>query len=76
MMLQLDHSRGGFLVGAADYDECAERVAYLLTHPYESAEFARYGKEHVHENFWSRGFLATGCRSWTNSSRRCSLQRC
>jgi len=55
--LQLSDGEGGFLVDPTDYDECADRIVYLLEHPDEAAEFAARGKEHVRKNFLTTRLL-------------------
>jgi trehalose synthase len=55
--LQLSDGTGGFLVDPDDFDQCADRVAYLLENPDEAREIARLGKEHVRENFLTTRLL-------------------
>ncbi len=47
--LQMQNGIGGFLVDSVE--ECAERVAYLLTHSDEAEAIARRGWERVRDNF-------------------------
>ncbi len=47
--LQMQNGIGGFLVDSVE--ECAERVAYLLTHSDEAETIARRGWERVRDNF-------------------------
>lgn len=47
--LQMQNNIGGFLVNSVE--ECAERVAYLLTHSEEAERIARRGWERVRDNF-------------------------
>lgn len=47
--LQMQNGIGGFLVNSVE--ECAERVAYLLTHSAEAESVARSGWERVRDNF-------------------------
>lgn len=55
--LQLSEGKGGFLVDPNDYDEAAEKVAYLVQNPAEAQEMGRLGKEHVRENFLTTRLL-------------------
>jgi trehalose synthase len=55
--LQLSDGEGGFLVDPKDYDQCADRVAFLVHHPDEAEESARRGKEHVRNNFLTTRLL-------------------
>lgn len=55
--LQIAEGRGGFLVDPENYDECADRVAYLLENPSEAQEIGRLGKEYVRENFLTTRLL-------------------
>ncbi len=47
--LQMQDNIGGFLVNSVE--ECAERVAYLLTHSEEAEAIARRGWERIRDNF-------------------------
>lgn len=47
--LQMEDNVGGFLVDSVD--ECAERVAYLLTHSDEAGEITRHGCERIRDKF-------------------------
>jgi trehalose synthase len=55
--LQLSDGDGGFLVDPKDYDQCADRIAFLVRHPDEAAESARRGKEHVRNDFLTTRLL-------------------
>lgn len=55
--LQLADGEGGFLVDPEDYDECADRVVYLLKHPDEASEMARLGKERVRRDYLTTRLL-------------------
>lgn len=47
--LQMQNDVGGFLINSVE--ECAERVAYLLTHSDEAEAIARRGWEKIRDNF-------------------------
>ncbi len=47
--LQMQDGIGGFLVNTIE--DCADKVAHLLTHPSEAESIARSGWERVHDNF-------------------------
>ncbi len=49
--LQVIDGETGFLVDPYDFDQCADRIATLLTDPATAKKFTKNGREHVRENF-------------------------